>query len=77
MASSQEVSRTLLRTRQASDKPEPNAAASGDQHSFVMQRVVELGKAAIGAAMIDIRCGRCDRHGRLSVKRLLATPFAD
>jgi len=22
--------------------------------------------------MIELRCGRCDRHGRLSVKRLLA-----
>ena len=22
--------------------------------------------------MIDIRCGRCDRHGRLSVARLMA-----
>ena len=28
--------------------------------------------AARDVAMIDIRCGRCDRHGRLSVKRLLA-----
>ena len=28
--------------------------------------------AACGATMIDIRCGRCDRHGRLSVNRLLA-----
>jgi len=25
-----------------------------------------------GAAMLEIRCSRCDRHGRLSVKRLLA-----
>jgi len=25
-----------------------------------------------GAAMIEIRCSRCDRHGRLSVQRLLA-----
>ena len=28
--------------------------------------------AARDVTMIDIRCGRCDRHGRLSVKRLLA-----
>jgi hypothetical protein len=28
--------------------------------------------AARGAGMIELRCGRCDRHGRLSVKRLLA-----
>jgi hypothetical protein len=27
--------------------------------------------------MIDIRCGRCDRRGRLSVKRLLAEWGAD
>ena len=33
--------------------------------------------AAKGAAMIDIRCGRCDRHGRLSVTRLLAEWGAD
>ena len=25
-----------------------------------------------GATMIEIRCGRCDRYGRLSVARLLA-----
>jgi len=35
--------------------------------------VILLGElAARGAAMLDIRCGRCDRHGRLSVQRLLA-----
>jgi len=28
--------------------------------------------AARDVAMIDIRCGRCDRHGRRPVKRLLA-----
>jgi hypothetical protein len=28
--------------------------------------------AARGATMIEIRCGRCDRHGRLSVARLHA-----
>jgi hypothetical protein len=28
--------------------------------------------AARGARMIELRCGRCDRHGRLSVQRLLA-----
>jgi len=40
--------------------------------------VILFGEAAArGATMIDIRCGRCDRHGRLSVKRLLVTPFAD
>ena len=32
--------------------------------------VIELGEvAARDATMIEIRCGRCDRHGRLSVKR--------
>jgi hypothetical protein len=36
--------------------------------------VIALGEvAAKGAAMIDIRCGRCERPGRLSVKRLLAS----
>jgi hypothetical protein len=25
-----------------------------------------------GATMLEIRCGRCDRHGRLSVARLLS-----
>jgi hypothetical protein len=35
--------------------------------------VILLGEvAARGATMIEVRCGRCDRHGRLSVKRLLA-----
>ena len=28
--------------------------------------------AARGATMLEMRCGRCDRHGRLSVQRLLA-----
>jgi hypothetical protein len=32
-----------------------------------------------GAQMLEIRCGRCERHGRLSVARLLAAhgPEAD
>jgi hypothetical protein len=39
----------------------------------VAKDVILLGEvAARGATMIEIRCGRCDRHGRLSVKRLLA-----
>ena len=29
------------------------------------------GVADRGAAMLEIRCSRCDRHGRLSVQRLL------
>ena len=33
--------------------------------------------AARDVAMIDIRCGRCDRHGRLSVARLMAEWGAD
>ena len=33
---------------------------------------IPLGDVAARVAMIDIRCGRCDRYGRLSVKRLLA-----
>ena len=40
--------------------------------------VIALGEvAAKGAAMIDIRCGRCERHGRLSVRRLLASYAPD
>jgi hypothetical protein len=27
--------------------------------------------AGRGAVMLEIRCGRCERHGRLSVRRLL------
>ena len=33
--------------------------------------------AARDVAIIDINCGRCDRHGRLSVKRLLDRYGAD
>jgi len=33
--------------------------------------------AAKGAAMLEIRCGRCDRHGSLSVARLPAEWGAD
>jgi len=33
--------------------------------------------AARGATISDMRCGRCDRHGRLSVRRLLAEWGAD
>jgi len=36
--------------------------------------LITLGEvAARDVATIDIRCGRCDRHGRLSVKRLLCS----
>ena len=39
----------------------------------VARDVIVLGQvAARGAAMIELRCGRCDRHGRLSVNRPLA-----
>jgi hypothetical protein len=34
--------------------------------------VITLGEVAARAEMIEIRCGWCDRHGRLSVARLLA-----
>jgi hypothetical protein len=38
----------------------------------VAKDVIVLGEvAARGVTMIDIRCGRCERHGRLWVKRLL------
>jgi len=33
--------------------------------------------AARDVAMIEIRCSRCDRHGRLSVARLMAEWRAD
>ena len=33
--------------------------------------------AARDVTMIDIRCGRCERHGQLSVKRLLGEWGAD
>ena len=33
--------------------------------------------AARGATMLEIRCGRCERHGRLSVARLLAAHGPD
>jgi len=38
---------------------------------------ISLGDVAARVAMIDIRCSRCDRHGRLSVQRLLAEHGAD
>jgi len=40
----------------------------------VLSPVIEgsMAKAARGAPMIEIRCSRCERHGRLSVQRLLA-----
>jgi len=35
--------------------------------------VIVLGEvAATSTTMIELRCGRCDRHGRLSVQRLPA-----
>jgi len=43
-----------------------------------MAKDVLLGEvAARGATISDMRCGRCDRHGRLSVRRLLAEWGAD
>jgi hypothetical protein len=33
---------------------------------------ITLGEVAQRTDMIDIRCGRCERHGRLNVARLLA-----
>jgi hypothetical protein len=46
----------------------------GERDSGIMAKdVILLGEvAARDATMIQIRCGRCDRHGRLSVARLLA-----
>ena len=35
--------------------------------------LITLGEVAEhGAAMIEVRCGRCDRRGRLNTARLLA-----
>ena len=35
--------------------------------------LILLGEAAArGATMLEVRCQRCDRHGRLAVARLLA-----
>jgi len=40
--------------------------------------VIVLGEvAARDWTMIDIRCGRCDRHGRLPMKRLMARYGSD
>jgi hypothetical protein len=39
----------------------------------MVRDVITLGEvAARGAVMIELRCGQCDQHGRLSVARLLA-----
>jgi len=35
--------------------------------------VIQLGEVAPrGATVMEVRCGRCDRAGRLSARRLLA-----
>jgi len=40
--------------------------------------VILLGEvAARGVRVLDIRCGRCDRHGRLSLARLVEEYGAD
>jgi len=45
---------------------------------FLAKDVILLGEvAARGAAMLELRCGRCERRGRLSVQRLLAEYGAD
>lgn len=35
------------------------------------RNVITLGEVASHTNMIELRCGRCDRHGRLSIARLL------
>jgi hypothetical protein len=61
-------------------------AARGDRrltqrdrgHGEYRRDVVLLGEvAALGVRVLDIRCERCDRHGRLSMQRLLAGYRAD
>ena len=43
------------------------------QRAANIEGVILLGEvAARAASVIEIRCGRCNRYGRLSVKRLLA-----
>jgi hypothetical protein len=37
-----------------------------------MAHSITVGAVAQPTDMIDIRCGRCDRHGRLNTARLLA-----
>ena len=34
--------------------------------------MITLGEVAERIEIVEIRCGRCERHGRLSVARLLA-----
>jgi hypothetical protein len=38
---------------------------------------ITLGDVAARTYTLEIRCGRCDRHGRLSVARLLAEHGSD
>jgi len=46
---------------------------AGPEWPDCMADVILLGEAAAhGTTMLEIRCGRCDRYGRLTVKRLLA-----
>jgi hypothetical protein len=47
-----------------------------------MAHSITLGEVAARTDILDIRCGRCERHGRLNVARLLAqhgpeTPIAE
>jgi hypothetical protein len=47
-----------------------------------MAHSITLGEVAQRIDMLDIRCSRCDRHGRLNITRLLAehgpeTPIAE
>jgi hypothetical protein len=39
-----------------------------------MAHSITLGEVAQRTDMIEIRCRRCERHGRLNVARLLAEP---
>jgi hypothetical protein len=45
---------------------------SQGEHRYMGKDVILLGEVAErGARTIEIRCHRCDRHGRLSIARLL------
>jgi len=59
-------------TTDAERTDEPRTGAA-EREGTLAKDVILLGEmAARDVATIDIRCGRCDRHGRRPVKRSLA-----
>ena len=61
-------------TRGVAAGHEPALPTGGDRPKsrLMAADVITLGEVAARAAMIEIRCGRCDRRGRLSSARPLA-----